>query len=435
MNLFENITNRNPQELLFKLHDIQVTVNDLLAIRRQHGGLIGSASGKPIALSLKSTSALAICILLFDGVCPKITLLPREVSEEVMQTILASSGSQAIVSDYLIADNCPVPLLSFAKSTGILPPFNYDSEWLLPTSGTTGTPKLISHTISSLTRTIKPANGKGASLCWGTLYDVGRFAGLQVLLQAILGGSTLALLDSLDMPLRESITRFQHMGVNALSATPTMWQKIIMTQGTECLELKQITLGGEIVNQRVLDALSARYPDARITHIYASTEFGVGFSVTDMREGFPADWLQGQYAIGRINPADGELVLRKGNTWFATGDVVEECNDRILFRGRLNGSINVGGNKVMPEEVERILLQYPGVLMASVSGQKNSFMGNLVQAEVLAHFDGSQQEFQKGLIAHCRQHLEPYKIPAFIKFVDEVSTSITGKTLRLGGSA
>jgi acyl-CoA synthetase (AMP-forming)/AMP-acid ligase II len=185
-----------------------------------------------------------------------------------------------------------------------------------------------------------------------------------------------------------------------------------------------------------LDALAVRFPAARISHIYASTEFGVGFSVTDCQEGFPASWLRGVHAIGKLDPENRELSLRKGDKWFATGDEVEEHNDRIFFCGRLNGSINVGGNKVMPEEVEQVILQYPGVLLASVSGQKSSVMGNLVQAEIVAHLDEStSQDFRKGLMDYCRKSLATYKVPAFIKIVDDITLSSSGKIVRNGGLA
>ena len=103
------------------------------------------------------------------------------------QTIFAGSSVQAVISDFLAPDACPLPLLTLAETDGNLPPSELETEWLLPTSGTTGIPKLIPHTISSLSKTVRLDHGKGASLRWGTLYDIGRFAGLQVFLQALLG--------------------------------------------------------------------------------------------------------------------------------------------------------------------------------------------------------------------------------------------------------
>ncbi len=59
--------------------------------------------------------------------------------------------------------------------------------------GTTSTPKLVAHTLQSLTRPTKRDLSRGAELRWGLLYDLTRFAGLQVYLQALAGGSLLLL--------------------------------------------------------------------------------------------------------------------------------------------------------------------------------------------------------------------------------------------------
>ena len=435
MNLVNSVIQRNSRLPLFILPDKQINIFDILDAQRIYSGLLNVVAGNRIALCIQSVSTLAKLIILLDGVCLEITLMPRELSVDEIKKLLINSNVQGVISDYLTDEICPVQLIPLNESSGNLPLYEFETVWKLPTSGTTGAPKLISHKISSLSKTVKPVSDKGLSLCWGTFYDIGRFAGLQVYLQAVLGGSSLALTDNSEMSLSEIISALHAAGVNALSATPTMWQKILMTCGSECLNLKQITLGGEIVRQRVIDALSVRYPEARITHIYASTEFGVAFSITDRMEGFPSEWIDGDYSIGRIDIDSGELLLRKDNEWVATGDVVEEHSGRILFQGRLNGSINVGGNKVMPEEVEKILLQYPGVQMVSVTSQKSSFMGNLVQAEIMATLNTSQEEYRIDLIAYCRQHLDAYKVPMFIKFVNDISTSSTGKILRKGGNA
>ena len=435
MNLVNSVIHRNSRQPLFILPDKQINTLDILDAQRKYSGLLNVVAGSRIALCIQSVSDLAKLIILLDGVCPEITLMPRELNVDEIIKLLINSNVQGVISDYLTDEICPVQLIPLNASSGNLPLYGFETVWKLPTSGTTGTPKLISHKISSLSKTVKTVSDKGLSLCWGTCYDIGRFAGLQVYLQAVLGGSSLALTDNSEMSLTEIISTLHAAGVNALSATPTMWQKILMTCGSECLNLKQITLGGEIVRQRVIDALSVRYPEARITHIYASTEFGVAFSVKDRKEGFPSEWIYGDHSIGRIDVDSGELLLRKDNEWVATGDLVEEHSGRILFQGRLNGSINVGGNKVMPEEVEKIILQYPGVQMVSVSSQKSSFMGNLVQAEIIATLNTSQEEYRRELIAYCRQHLDAYKVPMFIKFVNEISTSSTGKILRKGGNA
>src|SRR5690606_28394717 len=87
----------------------------------------------------------------------------------------------------------------------------------------------------------------------------------------------------------------QH-SVNAVSATPSLWRQLMMTAQLSTLPLQQITLGGEIADQPLLDTLAALFPTARLLHIYASTEAGVGFAVADKRAGFPASWLNQRHS-------------------------------------------------------------------------------------------------------------------------------------------
>ena len=65
------------------------------------------------------------------------------------------------------------------------------TERVLLTSGTTGVPKLVSHTLASLTAPIK-ARAVGAPV-WGTFYDIRRYGGLQIFFRAVLGGGSLVL--------------------------------------------------------------------------------------------------------------------------------------------------------------------------------------------------------------------------------------------------
>ena len=70
-----------------------------------------------------------------------------------------------------------------------------------------------------------------------------------------------------------------------------------MTPKANHINLLQATLGGEIVDDRILSAITALFPKARIVHIYASTEAGVGFSVSDNRSGFPLNYLKNSLVV------------------------------------------------------------------------------------------------------------------------------------------
>ena len=137
-------------------------------------------------------------------------------------------------------------------------------------------------------RNYSAATGFSAGISLGLAYQAHRFAGMQVVLQALLSGNTLVVPSSADLP--AMVQAFVEHRVNTLSATPPNGGTFIHGAIRGC-SLEQITLGGEIADQAILSTLRREFPAARIVHIYASTEAGVGFSVTDGRAGFPAAWL------------------------------------------------------------------------------------------------------------------------------------------------
>jgi acyl-coenzyme A synthetase/AMP-(fatty) acid ligase len=310
------------------------------------------------------------------------------------------------------------------------------TRWVLYTSGTTGTPKAIAHTLASLRRTVVRNGGSVSSMVWGLLYDPNRMAGIQVVLQSVLSGARLVA-PSLADPLGERIAAFAAGGVDALSATPTLWRRILQLPNSAELALRQITLGGEIADQPVLDALRHKYPQARIVHVFASTETGAAFSVSDGRAGFPVSYLTEAPRGIALEIRDGILHVHSpganvaGPDGFAsTGDIVEVVDDRVVFRGRASGVVNVGGANVWPEEVENLLRTHPAVVDAVVTATPNPLAGNLLVARVVAAPDAERAGLGKQLRIFVREHAPSTHVPATVKVVDELETSTAGKAVR-----
>jgi acyl-coenzyme A synthetase/AMP-(fatty) acid ligase len=309
------------------------------------------------------------------------------------------------------------------------------TRWVLYTSGTTGTPKPISHTLASLSRTVV-RDGDTSSMVWGLLYDPNRMAGIQVVLQSVLSGARLVA-PRLSDPLGQRIAALVAGGVDALSATPTLWRQILQLPQSSGLVLRQITLGGEIADQPVLDALRHRYPAARIVHVFASTETGAAFSVRDGRAGFPVAYLDAAPRGIALEIRDGILHVHSpdasaaGPDGFAsTGDIVEIVDDRVLFRGRASGVVNVGGSNVWPEEVEQLLRSHPAVADAVVTATPNPLAGNLLVARVVPVADAERAGLAKMLRAFVRDRAPSTHVPATVKVVDEIDTSAAGKAVR-----
>jgi acyl-CoA synthetase (AMP-forming)/AMP-acid ligase II len=456
------LSGRDPDEPVFLDELGDVTRGRILSLAKRNLTGPGGFRDCTVAIDTRHGIALAVLLAILDGAVQSILLLPAELTVEEKHDFLAMAAVDVLFTDALSNSTPPgtsqILLNGIHRDIGrVLGPDAETSDdiagpvrvhatrWIIPTSGTTGTPKLVSHTLGTLARSIKLS--RGARMRWGLLYDLRRFAGLQVFLQSLVAGHQLIIPDR-GQPLASQIEELASLECSALSATPTLWRKILMTPGNESLALEQITLGGEIVGRAILAALRRRFPAARITHIYASTEAGVGFSVHDGQEGFPAAYLD--ESVGGVKIAvddDGQLLIRSATQdqhylnpgaritgddgWIHTGDLVRRAGSRCLFLGRSNGAINVGGNKVVPEEVEEVILRVPGISGCAVSGQRSSLTGMLVRAAVVPNDpDGDSAVLIRGVRERCQAELPPFKVPAIIQVLSQLELTAGGKTKR-----
>jgi acyl-coenzyme A synthetase/AMP-(fatty) acid ligase len=325
-----------------------------------------------------------------------------------------------------------------AAATGEAP----SSRIFMMTSGTTGAPKIASHSLTALMSRAKAAmhpGNRGAK--WLLTYQPTGFAGVQVQLTAIVGRGVIV------APEQRTPAGFLEAakanGVTQISATPTFWRAFLMVVRPGDLALRQITLGGEAADQPTLDRIRKAFPEARVTHIYASTEAGVVFSVHDGREGFPAEWLDSETQGVSMRVRDGFLHIRTPNAmggyvtetaqprlddgWLATADRVEVRGDRAFIVGRDDSTINVAGSKVYPLMVEQFLLRQSGVVEAYVYGVSNPISGQLVAADVVIEPGLDPAETRSAVLAACRENLAQYQVPRAFKVVDAIRVRESGK--------
>jgi acyl-coenzyme A synthetase/AMP-(fatty) acid ligase len=438
------------EELLSKINDAQIlwvsprakrTSGDLtdaiVACRKRLEGF----DARRVALELSDTVSALTWMIALDGVAELVFLVPVSLRDSEDYEPLKKRFQPSLIIDDTLADKVDEERAERASGSSDHVP----TRWVLATSGTTGVPKLIEHSTNSLTKTCKADINRGKDFIWGLVYEPFRFAGLQVVLQALASGSRLVFCNQIaDITGQAAFLRENN--VNALSATPTYWRKLLMSGVLKGHLFRQITLGGEPADQPILNALKAAFPDARIAHIYASTEVGVGFSVTDGLVGFPRRYLENdvggnQLRIGESGtllikpdkhaPSFDEASLGHSDGFIDSGDLVERRGERVLFLGRDSGAINVGGNKVIPEEVEAVIREVDRVGEVLVKPQGSGLMGQLVAAEIQPKSpDADKAALKKEIMAHCRTRLDKYKVPALIRFVAEIKHKPTGKISR-----
>jgi len=192
------------------------------------------------------------------------------------------------------------------------------------------------------------------------------------------------------------------------------------------LKPRYVRLSGEIADQVILDQLRAAYPDADLVHAFASTEAGLAFEVKDGQAGFPVSALdatpdvamkieEGTLRIKSQRAAlcylgEGAPALKGRDGFVDTGDRIEGRNGRLYFAGRSDGQINVGGQKVYPEEVEAVLNQHPSIQISLVRRKASSLAGAVVIADVvlkssITNSPDGVQDLKSQILRHCRESL------------------------------
>jgi acyl-coenzyme A synthetase/AMP-(fatty) acid ligase len=404
--------------------------------------------GRSVVLSLRDMAKVAAALIELDGCARRILLVPPGWESWRLEAAASDLEADAIVHDdedaapisveLIVACRLPLQPMSWSRIA------NLETEWILPTSGTTGSPKLVRHTL----RTLMGAIGDAPLQQWATFYDIRRYGGLQIFLRALSGRGSL-ILGAEGESLGSLLVRFGDAKVTHISGTPTHWRKVLISGEGLRIDPEYVRLSGEIADEGVLTALHALYPRARIEHAYASTEAGVGFVVDDGKAGFPASLVEQDGAV-QMKIVDGTLHVRSTRCargfvgedssaltdkegFVDTGDMVERRGDRYHFVGRRGGIINVGGAKVHPEEVETTLNAHAIVRASRVFPRTNPITGALVYADVVLCEGCLPDVASEGdILAACRASLPPYMVPAGLRFVADLPMTDGGKLARRG---
>jgi acyl-coenzyme A synthetase/AMP-(fatty) acid ligase len=412
--------------------------------------------GRSVLVATTNQLTTASALIELDGIARRIVLCPPDLPVEHLPFVMDTADVDAIVSDRMttlrFGSRRP---LHFSPCSRSIAPANCDrcaqlqTEWILLTSGTTGVPKLVAHTLASLAGAIEPGRAP-SQLVWSTFYDIRRYGGLQIFLRASLTGTTLVLSDAREST-AEFLARAASHKVTHISGTPSHWRRALMSNAAHLIAPEYIRLSGEIADQAILNHLRSVYPQARIAHAFASTEAGVALEVNDGVAGFPVNmiehtpnvdmkvedrslWIRSartaSHYLGNHSP-----ILKDADGFVDTGDIIELRDGRCHFVGRRDGVINVGGLKVYPEEIEAVINRHPAVQMSLVRTKKNPITGALVVADVVLRTtpqcaSRDVHALQNDILLLCREALSSHKVPATINFLSALAITESGKVLR-----
>jgi long-chain acyl-CoA synthetase len=304
---------------------------------------------------------------------------------------------------------------------------------ILFTSGSSGEPKAVLHDVNRfLLKFSKP--GKRLSTYAFLVFD--HVAGQDTLLYTLSAGGDLVTGQSRRPDVVAAL--IEKYSVQVLPASPTFLNLLLLSGAAEKYDLGSveiITYGSEPIDEGTLRRLAGVFPNSRIIQKYGTSEFGAIRSIsrsndstyiqikkdeTDYRVLDGVLWVKSRGAmLGYLNAPSG--LDEEG--WLCTGDLVEQDGDWLRILGRESDLINVGGEKVVPAEVEAVVNGLDFVRDCTVKGERQPIVGMAVVCEVAVDQEildappADRRKLTKAIRQKCRDELAAYKVPVRVDFV------------------
>lgn len=314
---------------------------------------------------------------------------------------------------------------------------------VLFTSGSSGKPKGALHDFSKLLEKFRTRR-KALRTINFLLFD--HWGGLNTLFHILSNGGTVVVLENRTPDyVCELIQKYE---VELLPTSPTFLNMLVLSRAYERYSLdslKVISYGAEPMPDSLLQHLLRLFPEVKLQQTYGLIELGVMRSQSENNgslwvkiggEGFDVRVVDNMLQIKSDSAMLGYLNAESPFTedgWFKTGDAVEVKGDYFKILGRKSEMINVGGEKVFPQEVESVILEDTQVLDVLVYAEDNRLTGKIVCAKIKYSTDEPKAEIIKRIKTHCRAKLQSFKVPVKIELVDETFESGRFKKSRMNG--
>jgi len=312
---------------------------------------------------------------------------------------------------------------------------------VLFTSGSSGEPKGAVHNFQKL---LNKFSLKRKSLLTINFLLFDHWGGLNTLFHVLSNGGTLVFLENRNPDYVCSL--IEKYKVELLPTSPTFLNMMLLSRSYDRYplnSLKIISYGAEPMPQNLLRRLSILFPSVKLQQTYGLIELGVMRSQSESNESLwvklGGEGYQTRVENGILQIKSDSAMLGYLNAdspftddgWFITGDSVEVKGDYFRILGRKSEIINVGGEKVFPQEVENVISQINGIIDVMVYAENNPLTGKIVCAKVKHDGNKLNSEISREIKLFCREKLENYKVPVKINIVDQTFESERFKKNRI----
>lgn len=353
------------------------------------------------------------------------------IKESFCQTIIKTDEKNLLIQDLkTISSHNMIDNLREKNSSGLI----------LFSSGSTGKPKTMVHNLDTLIDSFKDKKEKSMNMLVFLMFD--HIGGLNTVFNALCMGACLIIPKIKDAKtICELIEKYKIM---VLPSSPTFLNLILISEeykNYDLSSLRMITYGTETMPQSLLLKLKEVFPKVKFLQTFGTSETGISTTSSKSSNSLfmKLEDINGEYKI-----VENELWLRSktqvlgylnasmdsftSDGWFKTGDLVEVDGEYIKIIGRAKEVINVGGQKVLPAEIESIILEMEEISDCMVYGEKNAITGQTVVCDVV--LNKNIENIKKRVRVFCKDRLDTYKIPTKVNVVDKTNFSDRFKKIR-----
>ena len=390
-------------------------------------------------LSDYSFESIALLIALYKNkntIVPITTTIESEVKERIKESY-TNKIIKIVNKNYLIEESGSDEKHQMIKNLQT----SSQSGLVLFSSGSTGKPKAMIHNFDNLVEHYKEKKEKSLNMILFLMFD--HIGGLNTLLNILSMGATMIIPENRNAD--DVCKLLQDYKIRVLPSSPTFLNLILMTKSHEKYDLKSlrmITYGTEPMPESLLNRLKESFPRVKFLQTFGTSETGIAntYSKSSSSTFMKIDDPELEYKI-----VDNELWLKSKTQvigylnssmdsftedgWFKTGDLVETAEDGFIkIIGRNKEVINVGGEKVLPIEIESVILEIPEIEDVMVYSEANSILGQAVVCDVVSILD--KKEAKKLVRRFCKDKLDNYKIPTKVIVVEKTNFGDRFKKIR-----
>ncbi len=339
-------------------------------------------------------------------------------------------------------DEAVVRPLAFRRSHRLLEQLRASGEsgLMIFSSGSTGKPKAILHALPPMLEKFRKPRHCYRTISFLLFDHIGGFNTLFYTMANL--GCIVSPGDRSVAKVCRAVARYK---AELLPTSPSFLNLMLMAKAYEQFDLsslKLITYGTEVMPERTLQQVHEVLPNAKLQQTYGLSELGIlrSKSASDQSlmvkvggEDYETKVVNGTLRIkakcsmlGYLNapsPFDAE-------GWFDTGDAVIEDGEYLRILGRHSEIVNVGGQKVYPAEVEKVIAELPNVIDVAVSGEPHLLLGQVVVAIVQLSEQVPDLEFKRKIAEHCKGRLQPYMVPTKVRVVTDTLVNERFKKIR-----